>query len=1098
MATVEPTLDELLARGVDSVSQTPLDANPNRTYGDILSPDELKVAAIKGIPYIRDRFIEAEGADVINKQITDFDEFVKPKLQTYNRAPFEYEDNDYFSGYARQLEDYNQNIDKLRERRQMMYVRGNYPESVQEPRPPFKPFGYDASKEISDRGFNPFNELDFPGIRNFRNQLARGAPPNVIFSDLNYAKENMDGGRFAESLPGKFIPVDPSNPSLGSMYIEEGKEPQIFDSPTVRPLDVLEFVQQEGPTIATEVAFGLKGLNHFDAFLRKSDIKFLKDNPITRKFFDSVSSNVFLAGGAAGARLVQRLIGAANGAHNRSLPDIVDETGWTFLLAYGGNQTIDLFLNGLPKLVRAIRGTDLAAEDVAAIKAAIERKRASKRGEKIKSVGRDKKLDEEVSLLDIDEAIEGLTNDIGEQLTYNPTLASASKEAVIADIEAMLIQGTNNPAYKNFYDDAMEGNEEVIEKLFSKLFDKLDPNVTGQTISGELLNLMGRKKKEFINNSEQSIQNLILQVDNIKTAGKDTPIFEKVLDEKAATDLYPRLTNRINEISRTYKDDINTVVDDALINSGIADLTFTSRPIRKQILNFKTVAEGKTGSLASPGKGQIRKLFKETFSDEGLERLTKYSEGDLTLPEINQLRIDINSIRSGIDPSKSPGDLKAFNLTKDLQDSIENQMYKTIRSNLPKKEAQDLVDLFDAQRMVYDTANKQVIKDMAKQEPEGVINYLLSTGSKNKPLVNTKANDFMNFLKETGSVPEIRGIQNGLINHIRKNFLDPSSGQPNVLAKNYKEFIEQNQATLEAVFGKELFEKGFPKTGKAFNENIIEPIEKLNRKYNLLEQKYGDANPFNIVSRILDSSPTAKMSGELIDDLDFLDDLLSMATPAEREILESQIKDASKKYLFTRMQTDGLFDLRKVNQLFNEGFAPAGYVGDDLSFKGVYRRLLGDETDSFFKNLTVLRDVAMREYGDLTTDSAARAAAKEGIVDTGTEYIRRFFIPPLTQFGRRATALDNLIGDRNLRFMGKVLQDENLFEAYVQVITGRKNLNNFIRLLNSYESTYLNDIANTLEYYDTEEKRVKSDNEISKVPNLNPLTNEAFLPIRNL
>ena len=152
----------------------------------------------------------------------------------------------------------------------------------------------------------------------------------------------------------------------------------------------------------------------------------------------------------------------------------------------------------------------------------------------------------------------------------------------------------------------------------------------------------------------------------------------------------------------------------------------------------------------------------------------------------------------------------------------------------------------------------------------------------------------MNFLKETGSVPEIRGIQNGLINHIRKNFLDPSSGQPNVLAKNYKEFIEQNQATLEAVFGKELFEKGFPKTGKAFNENIIEPIEKLNRKYNLLEQKYGDANPFNIVSRILDSSPTAKMSGELIDDLDFLDDLLSMATPAEREILESQIKDGAK------------------------------------------------------------------------------------------------------------------------------------------------------------------------------------------------------------
>ena len=49
----------------------------------------------------------------LNKQINDFNQFVVPKITTYDRAPFEYEDNDYFSGYARQLEDYNQNIDKL-------------------------------------------------------------------------------------------------------------------------------------------------------------------------------------------------------------------------------------------------------------------------------------------------------------------------------------------------------------------------------------------------------------------------------------------------------------------------------------------------------------------------------------------------------------------------------------------------------------------------------------------------------------------------------------------------------------------------------------------------------------------------------------------------------------------------------------------------------------------------------------------------------------------------------------------------------------------------------------------------------------------------
>ena len=134
----------------------------------------------------------------------------------------------------------------------------------------------------------------------------------------------------------------------------------------------------------------------------------------------------------------------------------------------------------------------------------------------------------------------------------------------------------------------------------------------------------------------------------------------------------------------------------------------------------------------------------------------------------------------------------------------------------------------------------------------------------------------------------------------------------------------------------------------------------------------------------------------------------------------------------------------------------------------------------------------MREYGQLGSDSAARAAVKEEVIDTGTEYARRFFIPPLTQFGRRMTALDNLIGQRNLRFMGKVLQDENLFQSYIDAITGRKTMNNFIRTLNSYESIYLSDIANTLEYYDTEEKRVKSPEEVSRLQ-----FNEAFLPIVN-
>ena len=38
------------------------------------------------------------------------------------------------------------------------------------------------------------------------------------------------------------------------------------------------------------------------------------------------------------------------------------------------------------------------------------------------------------------------------------------------------------------------------------------------------------------------------------------------------------------------------------------------------------------------------------------------------------------------------------------------------------------------------------------------------------------------------------------------------------------------------------------------------------------------------------------------------------------------------------------------------------------------------------------------------------------------------------------TALDNLIGERNLRFMGKVMSDEKLFTEYVNMLTGRKTV----------------------------------------------------------
>ena len=65
------------------------------------------------------------------------------------------------------------------------------------------------------------------------------------------------------------------------------------------------------------------------------------------------------------------------------------------------------------------------------------------------------------------------------------------------------------------------------------------------------------------------------------------------------------------------------------------------------------------------------------------------------------------------------------------------------------------------------------------------------------------------------------------------------------------------------------------------------------------------------------------------------------------------------------------------------------------------------------------------------------------------------------------------------------MRDEKLFKAYVDTITGRKKMVNFIKLLKTYDKNYMNDIASTLDSYDEVEKEqrpTKKESERVKYP----------------
>ena len=1063
------TFEERLNLTATEVGNRALVVNPNLTFSSIFSPDELKIAALKADPELQALARTQLGDEIVDKQLADFQIIRDRKIPKYDLPPIDYDIPTRHPAYTARLNEYEQALidgPSLRNLNPFNVNPSLSPGENLARLKPNEPFGLSAAQEIASYGIDPAKELDFDGITKFKSLLAFGAPRSLTPEMLNRAKEKMGvstlalqadpdlRGEFADKLPGKFSYINPSKPELGLRYDEEGKAPVILDSPLVGARDFLEFGLQEGPVLAAEVLIGAKGLTRLDDFLKK--IPSANTGPV-KKILESVTGNIILAGGAAGTQLIQRMIGASYNAHDMEFADMLNEAGWIGLLAFAGNQTIDTFLNGAPKLYRAITGKDVGAAEIKKIREAIEQVRASKQGKKSPTVaGRP----EDITLLDIDEAIEELSLEIGENLPkYNPSLGKGSKVQFINDIEQLLISNSSNPKYTEFYNEMLQGNEETIQKFFSGLFDNLQNSRTANEIGKDLTQRFEANKLDFIEQGNDIINRLAQSLDNIELAGapKGVNLLNEVFDEQASSKLYNRFTTEINAAAREYKEQLANNVNEA-INIPELGGTISAREIRKEMSAFENINKSK---LFTAGGKKTENTYYELFSEEARDRLTRYNNGDITLPELNQLRMDLNSYRNTLNPQKAV-DQRVFQATKNLQDAIEGEIYNFMKRNIGVKRADEIQNIFQAQKVGTELANQEIIVNLSRQQPESVVNYIFSTNTKNADS-NSRVKSLVEFFKKSGNQGQLANLQKLTLDYIRTNFLDLADDTAGNLAANYKTFLQTNKGTLQELFGKDIAQF----SGANIQKQVIQPIEKLERGLRLAEQRFGTGEPINIVTRILGAGPDQKAGGELIDDIKFIEDLV-----ADNAELKKEIANATKSYIYIRLtDADGLFDLNKLDSLLNDGFGRKDIIGLDLSFEGVFGRLLGDESPKFIKNLKVLRDMATRQSDRMTSEVFNRAELAAQLGDPQINFLKRMIIPPLTRIGRQTTAIERTIGQRNQAFLGELLMDEKLFDAYVSAITNRKRINNFIRIANTHHSVVVNDIGDQLKYYDPVEKR---------------------------
>ena len=1077
---------ELLREVVPSNS-----VNPNLTYGSLLDKDSLRLITIKeytdanGNRPFYNEMVKAEGQEIVDSKIAQAEAYFKRRFDARNIEPFEYNVQQRHPQYYANIQKYEEeqkrllqeDLDPAADRaRDLRFVRGNLPESYLGLKEPTKPMGFDTSVKLAEQyGIDAAAELDVPGMTKFRALMALGAPRNLTPDDLNFAKNNLGlsaptrienpgaRGEYARLLPGTFAYIDPSKPNLGIAYYEEGKRPVLYDSPLLTGLDPAELLLEESGTLLGEFA-GFKGAGFFkDEFLRAIP----KGRGIAGKIGDSVAFNMILGGGAATGNFLQRLAGLSYGAHNRSLTDIAYESGLMGLFAYGGNQTIDIFMNGIPKIYRAVVGKDIGAEELKQLEQAFDAFRASKEGKKAITIGG---RPEEITLLDIDEAINSLADKIGDDVMFNPTLAQGSKSEFIADLEAIFTNNASNPEFGKFYTEILKGNKEVEQKFFNALFDELDNSITGETVGRDLLKRIDLKRDSLYREGETIVNSFSKQINDLKDIAQGKGVLSEVIDEQASSKLYTRVTSKIDDTAKKFRSDAAQSLDDAFEEFGLNEVLTNSRAggFRDSLIKFRDYGEG-TG-LFKGGKEEIQRKFNKFFDEDTAERLLRYTDGDLSISELNRLRIDLNSFRADLKASSSkPADVKLFNVVSELQNNLEDNIFAIAKRNLSRGDLEKFKSVFRSQKADIELANKEIVLNIGKQQPEGLVSYLLNQnipGAK----TNTKVKDFVEFLKITDNVDDLKLIRNEVIDYMQKNFFDESVGTSLKRAEKYRQFVNDKQGVLRELFDEDQFSKLFP-SFKNFEDQILKPLQVYDQQIEILNAKYGSGVPYNIVSNILGTGATRRASGEVASDIDFVQGLLKLGDAEDNKILQNEIAQATKKYIFQRISKDGEFDVNLLNNFLNEGFADG--MGGALSFEGTFGRLLGDEADDFLKNIKVLRDIGTRVSEDLTSAAGIKRQIAEGISNPQINYMKRFLIPPLTQTGRRISAGEKLIGENNSRFVSMLIRDPELFRSFTDALRTRKGMVRFLQLANTHHSAVVNDVGSQVENYDIDKRQMR-------------------------
>ena len=834
------------------------------------------------------------------------------------------------------------------------------------------------------------------------------------------------------------------------------------------------------------------------------------DPMVTKRMLQIGGMSFLSATGAAGGDFMRLTAGKGKGYHDRTFDDILKETALVGALAFGGTAAVTSAIKFVPSVWKRFTGEEVPHSFYQTMDDLYETLRRQEAGEftgpRNLAYGPSQSTNKEIK-----ESLKRLAEYTSDELTmYNPTLVSALDDPDITanTLFEIFVRKAEDPGIQKEFLKIQKGNEEVAEQFIRYMtdyFSDAGSTATGATV-GEGLKSTAKvrikdieaKMEEIVGQMRREYADRVSKIEG----GEGTLLLDDVLNPEASgSPIFMRTQKNLDEIIKTFKNKADE--DYTLIKKRYANLTTGAGYLRKPTSEWKNIRADSNVVFGYKNKvGAADEFFNSIPRDLRFRFQGKTPDGvfagkeqiKFTFEELDQYRMGLNKLASETADSNPILSNRARNLERGIEkqmmepilEEAKKRYFASIGESVPNKKltkAQNAavenwrlennygIDLENAWKVSQETrrlANAQLFRNVKQTYPERVIDTLLATNTK-KADVNTPLNDFLTVLKSNKNTNEIKDLQEGVFSWINRNIFEDPELTSIAKSNKYNQFIMDYKGTLKTLYGDD-YKRLFGNTFKDFEEAVIQ-LQEYDNVVNALRVKYApndsSAGLYNFVESILETTPSQKISGQAAADVKQLINLVG-----DNQFLQTDIKNATLQWIkntVTDVPSGMGTEVRAVNadkviKLVTEGFGPPGSTTDDLTFEGFIKPLLFDAGDEYTKQFRRFADmVSKNQKGIANEEQIADALAKS---ETVFQYTMKTWIPPLTQFGRRMTALTRRMGENQRTVMAEMMLDPKAFKKYMDMAQGKINRDASIRFLVSWGSVASQDLANDMDMYD--------------------------------